>query len=97
MATFTTRIELYGEPNYQVYENLHKKMDSGGFTRKITIDKKIVYWLPNAEYSIMGDQKIEEIRDLAVSITRTVWSDFGVLVTKSQEARSFYNLKKVNI
>jgi hypothetical protein len=96
MSTFTTRVELYGEPTFQTYKTLHDKMEAGGFTRKISFEgNKTIYWLPNAEYSIQGTYTNAQIRDKAVAITKTVWVDFGVLSTKTEEARAVHNLKEV--
>lgn len=96
MSTFTTRVELYGEPSYQTYKTLHEKMEAAGFTRKISFEgSNTVYWLPNAEYSIKGVHTAEEIKNKTVIIAKTVWVDFGVLVTQTEVGRSVHNLKVV--
>lgn len=51
------------------YDSLHKKMEASRFRRKITVNK-IVYWLPNAEYGLIEELEIVEVRDLAVSIPK---------------------------
>lgn len=98
MSKFTVRVEPYGQPSGSIYETLHEAMEKGGFTRKISFEKDgktTTYWLPNAEYSIDGTQTPDDIKDKAVIVVKTVWVEFGVLVTKTDVARSAYNLKKV--
>lgn len=94
MTRFTTRVELYGDPNYETYTKLHNAMLQGGFSRQITFDK-VTYWLPNAEYTYSGDATQESVKNKAVSIAATLWKEFGVLVTKTEVDRAHHNLKKV--
>ena len=95
MTKYTTRVELYGNPDYKTYEILHAKMLQAGFTRQVEISK-VTYWLPNAEYTFYGEATtVIHVKDNAVKIAGLVWKDFGVLVTKTEVDRGFHNLKKV--
>lgn len=95
MSRFTTRIELYGEPSFKVYETLHAQMEQAGFSRTILYDG-ITYWLPNAEYSYEhATDTAHHVKDKAVAIAAKIWDDFGVFVTQTDVTRSIHNLKKV--
>ena len=97
MSRFTTRVELYGDPNYATYNKLHEAMLKGGFSRKIKFDEKgPTYWLPNAEYTSEGTQTPDVVKDVVVKIVATIWTDYGVLVTKTEIARAHHNLKPVD-
>jgi hypothetical protein len=93
MSRFTTRVELYGNPSYEVYNSLHEAMQKKGFSRKIQLSN-VVYWLPNAEYTMDSTQTTQQVVDLAKSAAASVWQDFGVMVTKTEVDRGYHNLKK---
>lgn len=94
MAKFTTRVELYGTPDGEDYDELHKAMEAEGFSRTISWeDDSNIYHLPNAEYNRTSDLTIHEIRDSAVAAAKKAWTEFGVLVTKADGPRSKHNLK----
>ena len=94
MSRFTTRVELYGDPNYETYNKLHANMETLGFSRQI-IFNQVTYWLPNAEYTITSEDSIGTIKNKAINAASKVWVDFGVLVTKTEVDRDFHNLKNV--
>ncbi|MDV1856387.1 DUF2622 domain-containing protein [Citrobacter freundii] len=49
MTTFIVRVELHSaEP--EDYEDLHARMESAGYQRRITADSGVTYQLPDAEY-----------------------------------------------
>ncbi len=93
MSNFTTRVELYGTPSYEVYENLHKQMEARKFSRTITSTDSKVLWLPNAEYTTAAYTSTVEVRDAAKQAAASVWKDFGVLVTRTEVTREWHNLK----
>jgi hypothetical protein len=68
-------------------------MQKKGFSRKIQLSN-VVYWLPNAEYTLDGTQTTQQVVDLAKSAAVSVWQDFGVMVTKTEVDRGYHNLKK---
>lgn len=96
MTKFTTRVELYGTPDFKIYQTLHEQMQQGGFTRQVMLNN-IAYWLPNAEYTYISSVNVskETVRDKVVKIVSSIWADFGVMVTQTEIDRCFYNLKKV--
>lgn len=96
MAKFTTRIELYGDAPIEVYTKLHEAMLAANFIRKISIDGKVWYHLPSAEYSFDSTTDTPTtIKNLAVTIVTPLWTKFGVLVTKTTEARAIHGLKPI--
>ncbi len=95
MAKFTTRVELYGKPTWDDFDNLHEAMRKEGFTRTITFEGDSTVWqLPHAEYNRTTDLDTADVRDSAKRAAATAWDDFAVLVTKAEGGRSIYNLKE---
>lgn len=94
MSRFTTRVELYGNPSYETYKSLHEAMERKGFSRKVKLGE-VTYWLPNAEYTLEGNQTTVEVLGLAKQAASSVWKDFGSMVTRTEVQREFYNLQKV--
>ncbi len=94
MPRFTTRVQLYGDPEWGDYESLHSAMKRKGFTQTIKADDGVEYYLPHAEYNreanVTGDEVLQDAREAAAS----VWDDFCVLVTESA-GRTWHNLKTV--
>jgi hypothetical protein len=75
MSKFTTRVELYGNPDYEVYNKLHAAMSVAGFSRQIKLGE-IVYWLPNAEYTLDTTSTADTIKNSAVTVASKIWTDF---------------------
>ncbi len=95
MAKFTTRVELYGKPSWDDFDNLHKAMRKEGFFRTISFQGEDTVWqLPHAEYNCDAELTTDAIRDSAKRAAATAWTDFAILVTKADGGRSIYNLKK---
>ncbi len=94
MSRFTTRVELYGSPNYETYKSLHEAMERKGFSRKIKLGE-VIYFLPNAEYTLDGNQTTVQVLDLAKQAASSVWKDFGAMVTRTEVAREYHNLQVV--
>ena len=92
MATYITRVELYGSPTGEVYNDLHSAMQSKSFTRKINDNGKI-FELPHAEYALSSDLTTVQVLEAAKLATNTVWKDFAVFVTQTQVRWEYYNLK----
>lgn len=89
MARFTTRVELYGKPARQDYDNLHAAMSRQGFFRTISFQGDDAKWqLPHAEYNLESDLSTDAVRDSAKRAAATVWDSFAILVTKAEGARS---------
>lgn len=83
MATFITRVELYGSPTWQHYENLHAQMERRGFTRTIKSDDGTVYDLPSAMYHRIASSTKASILEDAKTAANAVWSDNGVIVSET--------------
>jgi hypothetical protein len=95
MAKFTTRVELYGEPSWDDYDNLHAAMKKEGFYQTISFEGDSTQWhLPHAEYNRNADLETDEVRDSAKKAAASVWTSFGLLVTKADGPRSIHNLRK---
>lgn len=98
MANFTTRVVLHkDDKNYEpldseTYDVLHEAMEKEGFSRTI-IGENIEYHLPPAEYNIMGDYTINQVRTLAQNAAKKASEKYSVLVTEG--TRAWSNLKKV--
>ena len=94
MPRFTTRVQLYGNPEWSDYESLHAAMKRKGFIQTITNGDGVEYHLPHAEYNheanVTRDQVLKDAKEAAAS----VWDDFCVLVTESG-GRTWHNLKRV--
>lgn len=83
MASFITRVELYGNASWQHYENLHAQMERRGFTRTIESNDGTVYDLPNATYYRIATASRGEVLGDAKAAANAVWSDNGVIVSES--------------
>lgn len=95
MAKFTTRVELYREPTWDDYDNLHAAMRKEGLTQTISFEGETTIWqLPPAEYNRTSELDTYAIRDSAQRAASTVWKRFGILVTKAEGGRAIYNLRK---
>jgi hypothetical protein len=95
MAKFTTRVELYGNPSWDDFDNLHEAMRKEGFSRTISFQGDNTVWqLPHAEYNRDTDLGTDAVRDSAKRAAATAWDDFAILVTKANGGRSIYNLKE---
>jgi hypothetical protein len=95
MATFITRVELYGSPSEDVYTRLHRAMSTAGFTRTFT-DSSKKYEFPHAMYGMFNStEPTTRVLELARQATAPIWRDFGVLVTKTEVRFEHYNLIEV--
>jgi len=92
MARFTTRVQLDGYPKEEDYTKLHQAMKRKGFSRFIASTDGTTYRLPHAEYNLVADRTIKQVRDNAVAAAESVWNDIQVLVTEG--TRSWHGLKE---
>lgn len=83
MADYTLRIELLGNPGFDVYENLHTRMRNGGFLQTIggvnTQGTSTTFTLPHATYYGSSDATAVQVRDWAKHATE-VWGKSIVFV-----------------
>ena len=82
MTAFTTRVELH-DASYQDYERLHTAMHAEGFTRTITSDQGVRYWLPTAEYYRTASLTRSQVLDSAKRAAGTTSKSFAVVVTEA--------------
>lgn len=84
MTKFTVRVELRNSEDAD-YDELHKEMESAGFSRTITItDTGEIYDLPNAEYLFESDEEIDDVGILARNTASKIKPNPRILVTKSK-------------
>ncbi len=80
MANFMTRVELHGA-SYQDYVNLHAYMTQEGFTNRIRGDDGAVYQLPPAEYDLITNCTMDQVREKASRAVRKTFKTFAVVVS----------------
>ena len=90
MGSFIVRVELHGA-NWEDYEVLHEAMEMAGFSRTIRGDSGADFHLPTAEYCLIGNFTIDQVRGRAVSATGQTGRSFSVLATESNSS-AWYNL-----
>ncbi len=95
MASFTTRVELKNNPSLEDYTFLHTAMESGGFSKTITSDEGIKFYLPSAEYDISGNFTRDEVLTKAKQVLTVIAKEGYVLVTESNGRT--WNLKRVEL
>jgi Endoribonuclease GhoS len=86
MARFTVRIELHNA-GYADYEDLHRFMEEGGFSRTITSDDGTKHHLPTAEYNAVGDFSIDDVLAAAKKAATATRKTFGVLVSEATKRK----------
>lgn len=91
-AHFTVRVDLHGSPTYETFRYLHEAMERKGFSRKVLVGAATCY-LPNSEYTFNGNCDTKDVLELAKKAAVSVWKDFGVVVTRTEAKREFYNLQ----
>lgn len=86
MTMFTVRIELHEvyshKPGQREYTKLHEEMEKHGFSRTILGESGRTFQMPSAEYHLIGDYTLTDIRDRVVIIAQNVWASVCVLVTE---------------
>ncbi|KPH14866.1 hypothetical protein [Chryseobacterium sp. ERMR1:04] len=102
MARFIVRVELYGSEDAD-YDDLHEIMIENKFLKTIKSDKN-TYHLPRGQYhlyekllneenEIIDDET--EVARIAKNLVETVWTDFGLIVSKVDGPIKMHNLKIV--
>lgn len=98
MVNFTVRVELHEvnnvKPSGDDYQELHLAMQRKQYFRVIRSDDDKWYLLPPAEYNVAWDVETKTVLDEVASIVKTVWTKFGILVTKSN-GRTWQGLKEL--
>lgn len=94
MSKFTVRVELRDSKDAD-YDELHKQMDTKGFSRTLTTDSGNTIYLPSAEYTYSSATKTpEQVADLAKSVAEKIKKNPMVMVTKSS-GRFYIGMDKV--
>lgn len=93
MASYVTRVELYGSPAEGVYGKLHIAMKANGFGRSF-LDKGKRFDLPHAMYLLSDGFSTIRTVELARAAASTVWVDFAVLVTETTTRFEYHNLRE---
>ena len=84
MAAYTLRIQLVGNPSQNVYDDLHGRMETGGFLRQVTgvnVDgQQQACALPHGTYYGSSDADATVVGDWASAHAREVWGESTVFV-----------------
>lgn len=84
MAYYTIRIELIGSPPQNVYEDLHARMERGGFFLTVTgtnpEGESITAPLPHATYYGSVEADVSAVRDWARDHAKEAWGKSIVFV-----------------
>lgn len=95
MARFTTRVELHKATETD-YETLHEEMANEGFSRTITSGENIEYYLPTAEYNLIGEYTPDSVREFAERAAKKTGKMHSILVTPAtSDERRWSGLVKV--
>lgn len=96
MARFTITVELYDAVSASDYEILNKEMAKEGFYKTIQVQgTDNVFQMPSMEYNYMnrGDINTAGVLELAKTAATKTNKKFGLLVTKADAKREWYNLR----
>ena len=84
MSQLFARVELLGEPSKDVYENLHKTMESLHWYRLINGKA-----LPHATYQAVNASDVPDLMriatDLKATIQQSIWTKSLVLVIRAAD------------
>lgn len=83
MASYIVRIELFGSPSWNVYNQLHKAMELRGFARTIKVKTGEVFEMPSATYYRETTADLDSVDTDAKNAANSVWSDNGTLSVQS--------------
>jgi len=94
MARFMTRVVLHDDATWRDYDQLHREMESRGFSRQIRGDDARWYHLPHAEY-LEGQSTVIEVRDRARAAATATGKRHSVL-TVEYTAAAWWNLDAIS-
>lgn len=84
MTNYTLRIELIGNPGYEIYNDLHARMKKGGFLQTINgvaaQGAQVTFALPHATYYGSLDATPVQVRDWASKHAAEAWGKSIVFV-----------------
>lgn len=83
MSTFLVRVELFGNPTWHTYDQLHAAMERKGFSKTIQVKTGTVYDLPTATYYRESTSELSSINNDAKSAADSVWRNNGVVTAQT--------------
>lgn len=87
MPNFTLRIQLVGNPDETVYEDMHARMARGGFLRTVSgvnpAGKQTDFQLPHGTYYGASDVDATKVRDWARDHAKAAWGKNVVFVAQT--------------
>ena len=93
MAKFLARIELRDGAAAD-YDALHSAMGQRGFVREIVSGSNRHYELPDAMYSYVGNDTLDDARALAEAAAQEVGKQFRLLIV--EYTRASWRLKELS-
>jgi hypothetical protein len=88
VPNYTIRIQLHGTPGEPVYEDLHARMQAGGFFRNVRgvtpEGKQADFPLPHGTYFGASEANIERVRDWARDHAKAAWGKNVVFVSQTE-------------
>jgi hypothetical protein len=88
MANFTVRIQLKGDPDQDVYGDLHDRMEKEGFLRTVSgVDesgKQSVCNLPHGTYYGQSNVSCATVRDWAAKQATDAWGKNVTFVAQTE-------------
>lgn len=96
MARFTITVELYDSSSASDYEILIEEMSKEGFYKTIQVQgTDTIFQMPSMEFNYMnrGDINTVGVLELAKTAAARTNKKFGLLVSKADGKREWYNLR----
>ena len=88
MPSYTLRIQLMGDPDEAVYEDLHARMERGGFLRIVSgvnsEGKQRDFPLPHGTYYGESSAEVGKVRDWARDHAKAAWGKSIVFVAQTE-------------
>ena len=83
MSTYTVRIELHSNQYNPDFETLHRAMQNEGFSKLITSDNGVAYYLPRGEYDLSTSKNYSQVLEVAKRAVQATGESAEILVTES--------------
>jgi hypothetical protein len=82
MPAYTVRVQLTGEPDQNIYDDLHSRMEKGGFLRTVTGKK--TRDLPHGTYYGSSIKTVTEVRDWTKQQAKAAWGKSTIFVAQTE-------------
>lgn len=86
MTWYLARMELHNANSHD-YSELHERMEAQGYTRTIRSDSGSSYWLPTAEYELIGEMSCDDAFERAKTAGAGTGKLFGAVVVQYSRAK----------